>query len=218
MQKIILITLFCCSICCFAQGGRNNKFQLSAGLEYRITPFNFKGDREGATLSSRNVFFNRDLQLGGPSLNIGLDWFFLKNTSIGLVQSFRYDQLFYNSNISPEQQNNTPVYALILDTEIQAKHYFPIKNGDKIFVNLGYNIMNQNTDFSTVHNNSGSEPYLTQDWFRFDAYKIGFGYNYKKLEIGVGLYIIDNPSNIQSTNETSVGMPYLKLNYNITKF
>ncbi len=222
MKKLIFATLLINSIFCFAQHERSRKFQVNAGVEYRITPFNFKGDREGAFLSSRNINFNRDLQLGGLSINIGLDWFFLKNTSFGIVQTFRYDQLYYpfNHNIKNDiYSNNKPLYALILDTELILKHYFPLRNNDKIFVNIGYGIMNQNTDYSTQYYNAQTDiTTISQDWFRFDAYKIGMGYHYKKLEIGAGLYIIDNPSNITSTNETSIGMPYLKINYNIATF
>lgn len=221
MKKTIMILSFISSTFCFAQQKDIRKFQLSAGSEYRITPFNFEGDREGIFLSSRPIFFNRDLQLGGLSINIGLDWFFLKNTSFGINQSFRYDQIFYKTTIQQGSyyNNKLPQNGLILDTELQAKHYFTLKNNDKVFINLGYNIMNQNTDYSTTYQNSeNDELSLSENSFRFDAYKIGAGYQYKKLEIGLGIYVIDNPSNIQATNETSVGMPYLKLNYIFSKF
>jgi hypothetical protein len=219
MKKLIIISSIISSIFCFAQQERNRKFELSGGLEYRITPFNFKDTYDGFYTSSRLANYNRDLQLSGLSLNISLDWFFLKNTSFGLVQSFRYDQLYYQSKFDdPHTSVQKPVYGLILDTEIQLKQYLSLKNGDKLFVNLGYNIMNQNTDYSTTHNYGEDGSYITQDWFRFNAYKIGIGYQYKNLQIGAGTYIVDNPSAFVEFGTSTMGIPYLKINYILGKF
>lgn len=208
-MKKLLIT---CSLLVFFLGNaqENKKFELSAGVEYKITPFNLGKANEIATNQNGVQYANSDDQLSGLSLNVNLNWYFLKNTSIGIGQSFRYAPLFYKN--SSDEGTQSPVYRLLSDTEIQAKHYFNLNNNDKLFVNLGYNFMNQNSDYlhksNTIEKNS----------FNFDAYKIGVGYQYKKFEIGVGTYIVDNPKNFKEYGTSGFGFPYLKLNYVFSKF
>lgn len=218
MRKVIFLLLI--STFCFAQSERSRKFQISSGVEYRITPFDFKTQEDGLIVNPQNANYSRDKQLAGLSINFGIDYFLLKNFTIGLVQSFRYDQIFYQSSFNDEHgKTQLPVYGLILDTELQTKYYFTLKNNDKVFVNLGYNFMNQNTDYSTTYNPDGNgEGFITQDFFKFNAYKIGVGYQYKNLELGIGTYIVENSDTFSDYGNSAFGIPYLKLNYNISKF
>ena len=218
MRKVALFLII--STFCFAQSERSRKFQITSGVEYRITPFNFKKQDDGIIFSPIKANYNRDSQLAGLSLNIGLDYFINKNMTIGLVQSFRYDQIFYQSSFNDEHgKTQLPVYGVILDTELQTKYYFTLKNNDKIFINLGYSFMNQNTDYSTTYNPDGNgEGSITQDFFKFNAYKIGVGYQYKNLELGIGTYIIENSDTFSDYGDSAFGIPFLKLNYNISKF
>ncbi len=223
MKKIIVILSITSSIFCFAQQERNRKFQLSAGAEYRITPFNFKSTYDGAFSSSSPINYNRDLQLSGLSVNIGLEWFFLSKTSFGIVQSFRYDEIYYPARYDdPNLTITRPVSGLIYDTELQVKHYIPLKNGDKLFANIGFNLMNRNTSYTTNYkqtlDDGSTFGVLTTNWFNFNAYKIGVGYQYKNLQIGAGLYVVDNPSAFVDSGTSTMGIPYFKLNYVLGSF
>lgn len=223
MKKSTIILSITSSIFCFAQQERDRKFQLLGGVEYRITPFNFNNTYDGAFISSSPINYNRDMQLSGLSINIGLEWFFLRRTSFGIIQSFRYDEIYYPARFDdPNLTISRPVSGIIYDTELQVKHYFPLKNGDKLFANVGYNMMNRNTSYTINYSTTYDEGYtvntITTNWFNFNSYKIGIGYQYKNLQIGAGLYVVDNPSAFVDSGSSTMGIPYFKLNYIFGKF
>lgn len=219
MKKILIISSLLGVSFCFAQQKHSKKFQFNVGMEYRIIPYDFnsKKNQEIPTTTDSSSPADRDKLTSGLSVNVSLDWFFLKNTSIGIVQSFHSTPLFFQSTLNDANgTSKKPTYGLLLDTEIQAKHYFTLKNNDKLFANLGYSMMNRNSDYTVTTNNNGHS-YTSGRSFQYDAYKIGVGYQYKKMEIGIGTYIVDNSSNIDPFGST-FGMPYLKINYILSKF
>ncbi|MGC4128232.1 MAG: hypothetical protein QM564_01445 [Bergeyella sp.] len=222
MKKFLLNCFLFSAIFCFAQQERSEKFLLSAGVEYKLLPYNFRKSTEGFYWASQLAMYNRDTQLKGFSINIGLEWFFLKNTTVGIVQSFRYNPVFYQSSFSDEHgTTKKPVHSLILDTDIQVKHYFHLKDKEQIFVNVGYGIMNQNTDYSSTYNSPDSPNggnFIADGSFKFAAYKIGFGYTYKNLEIGIGTYIGNNSVVYSDLGSGKFGIPYFKLSYNLARF
>lgn len=129
MKKIVISILLINSIFCFAQQERSRKFKINVGFEYRIVPYFFK-EWEGANLNSALYTYNMSKHLSGNSINFDLEYFFLKNTTVGISQSFRYDELYANLYV-PDVSN--PIYTndthmrFIADTEIQLKHYFQLK-------------------------------------------------------------------------------------------
>ena len=86
-MKKPLILLFLLPLYLVAQNNsREKKFFFNLGAEFRITPIYKSGDQAVAT-----NFINPDLQNSGPVLNIGLDYFFTQNFSVGFKTSVRYD-------------------------------------------------------------------------------------------------------------------------------
>lgn len=220
MKKNLIFVLTTITTFCFAQHERSRKFELDGGLEYRITPFHFKKPYEGFYYEPNNINFNKSEHLSGLSINIGLNWFFLKNTSLGLIQSFRYDDMVYEFSDNQTIQTNSSK-KLIYDTEIHIKHYFQLKNNDKIFATIGYAFMNNNTEYVTKQN-IGNPPIevIYNNFLTFDAIKIGAGYQYKNFESSIGLYFIEKNGfpGPQSDNDIPMGIPFLKLSYKLAKF
>jgi hypothetical protein len=105
---------------------------------------------------------------------------------------------------------NAPHKQFITDTEISLKRYFPLNNSDKIFASFGYSIMNQNTYYTTTtyFNGSTTDYYTSQNWFKFHAYKIGIGYQYKSLEISTGLYIVTMLQTFQISETVHLECPF----------
>lgn len=86
-MKKALILLFLIPLYLTAQNNtREKSFFLNLGAEFRITPIHKSGDQAIAT-----NFINPDLQNSGPVLNIGVDYYFTQNFSIGFKSSVRYD-------------------------------------------------------------------------------------------------------------------------------
>jgi hypothetical protein len=228
MKKVIMFTFIINSILCFAQQERRSKkFKINAGFEYRIVPYFFKNP-EGAFIGSSLYISNMSKHLSGNSINFDIEYFFLKNTTIGISQSFRYDELYtelFPPSIDGPQNYTTDTHMrFISDTEIQLKHYFPLKADDQSIIAVaGYGFMNNNTLFhaSEVVLDENGELLYTRTReidFQFQSYKIGIGYKYKSLEIIAGTYIAEHKHGFELPRETGFGIPFLRLSYNISKF
>ena len=225
MKKLIVFLSIINSVFCFAQQEQSRKFKINAGFEYRIVPYFFK-EWEGAYMGSTLYTYNMSKHLSGNSLNFDIEYFFLKNTTIGISQSFRYDELYtdlYVPDVSNPAYANDTHMRFIADTELQLKQYFPLKKENQSIIAVaGYGFMNNNTLFhaSQVVIDENGEPLYTRtteiDW-QFKAYKIGIGYRYKKLEIIAGTYLVEK-HNFEGFEQTGFGMPFFKLSYNITEF
>lgn len=204
----------------FAQNERNTKFEINAGLEIRITPFHFKDPYQDFYYNPSKIMFNKQEHLSGFALNLGFHWFFLKNTSIGLEQYLRYDDTVFQVPDSPTL-TTSPKKKLMLDSEIVVKHYFNLKNNDKIFALLGYGFMNNNTEYIVTQSFGDPPQNVTyNNYLKYNAIKIGAGYQYKNFESSLGLYFIEKNQfpGPPTDNDIAMGMPFLKLTYKIGKF
>lgn len=121
-MKIRIIIFLLISNFCLAQNEQGRKFELTTGLEYRITPFNFKKLSDELYYSDVEKNFIQSEHLSGISLNISLDWFFFKKMSFGITQSFRYDEMFYEFSEGQSIQVY-PKMKLLADTELTLKYY-----------------------------------------------------------------------------------------------
>lgn len=225
-KRILIFITLCYTAFCFAQSERSRKFKINAGFEYRIVPYFFKSP-EGAYLSYSMYSSNVSKHLSGNSVNVDIEYFFLKNTSIGIAQGFRYDELY--SDLKPPSYNDPQFYAtdthmrFISETEIQLKHYFPLNFDQQALIAVaGYGFMNNNTLFrvsQVVIADNGDLLYTRTGEvdFQYQSYKLGIGYKYKNLEITAGTYLVEK-HNFEGLEHTGFGMPFLKLSYNIITF
>ena len=207
--RLIILVIFPFSIL----NAQTKKIEVNTGMEYRITPFNFKDSQK----YSQEIIYNRDQQLSGLSLVVGLDYEIFRNVKIGLSESVRHDEKYYSNS------ENKTIKGMIYDTQFQIKYLFKIKNLD-LNVFAGYAFMNNNTSYteikvfqSDVNGNPTSYAYGDND-FSFDSYKFGIGYNYKKFNFILGMYITEREHNFSSFGTSAIGMPFLQLNYNVFKF
>lgn len=225
MRKLLLIILVVNSIFCFAQIGRSGKFKLNASYEYRVVPFFYKG-MESYYWTTNQYRYNISRHLDGSSLNLDIEYFFLKNTSFVLTQSVRYDELYADSLLDGSTNNYDDVKKsrLIGDTHLQIKHYFELKNENHSLIGqVGYSFMNFNTSFYVneivgVDENENNIYTRTShiDW-KFNALKIGVGYRYKRFETLLGSYFVSK-HNFEGRTYTGFGMPFIKINYNFLNF
>jgi hypothetical protein len=118
--------------------GSQDKFSFDAGLEYRLTPFNFKSTRT----YSQSVDYNRDKQLSGVSLFLSLDYKVYNRLEVGISQSLRYDEKY----VSPETQKLKK--GMIYDTHLKIKYSLLEKSQIDLSVFAGYSFMNYNTGYS----------------------------------------------------------------------
>ncbi|KEY18718.1 hypothetical protein [Kaistella antarctica] len=225
MKHTLLLLSLLISIFTFGQQTQPEKIKINAGLEFRIVPYFFT-KTDGAYISNYAYTKNVSKHLSGNSVNVEIEYFFLKSTTIGIAQSFRYDQLYTDLPINnrPDYSVTSPKMRFIADTDIQLKHYFPLKKPNQyIIANLGYSFMNNNTSFTVnevLERDINGYPIFGRsgeiDW-QFQAYKIGIGYKYKKIEATVGAYLAEKHS-FEGYTSSGFAVPFLKLNYNITKF
>jgi len=224
INQFIVFSFLGCVNFCLAQTGPDKKFKVDAGVEFRIVPFNFR-NAEGLSTSNQFFLYNRDKHLSGNSINVGIEYFFLKHTTIGISQSFRYDQLYsdYNLNNPNDFSSADQHMRFIADTEVQLKQYIPLKNSNQYLIaNIGYGFMNNNTLFHVTEvyeRNADGQIMFSRSSevdFQFQAYKIGVGYKYKKFEAIIGTYIVEKHNFDDYTS--GFGMPFLRLNYNVLSF
>ena len=105
--RLIILVIFPFSIL----NAQTKKIEVNTGMEYRITPFNFKDSQK----YSQEIIYNRDQQLSGLSLVVGIDYEVFKNVKIGLSQSVRHDEKYYSNS------ENKTIKGMIYDTQFQIK-------------------------------------------------------------------------------------------------
>lgn len=223
-MKQLLIAAILFPVCFFSQVS-DKKFKVNLGYEYRITPYDF-GLGEGAYISNYYYTTNRDNHLSGNSVNLELEFFLLKNTSLGLMQNFRYDELFADINLENGTTSASDMkMRLMSDTGLFLKHYLTLKNEKNAFFGLlGYGFMNNNTTFYPKYllgqdENGNASFAISEVDFKFQSIFIGVGYKYDKFEIMLGNHFVGKASDpFREGYSEGFGMPYVKLNYNVFNF
>ncbi len=225
MNKIVIFFILFLSTYCHSQIGGGNKFKLNAGLEYRVTPYNLKTKE---VIHALEYYYNsnRDTHLSGTSLNLELEYFFIKNTSLGLMQNFRYDELYSDLLYDGNTLESSDIrMRLMSDTGIFVKHYIPLKNeNNTLFGFLGYAFMNNNSSFISkrlLGFDENDKPIFSSGDvnFRFQSIYFGIGYKYKKFEIMVGNHLVGKNSDpFHNWDSEGFGMPFIRLGYNIYNF
>lgn len=202
------------------------KFQVNLGIENRITPYDF-GAREGAYLSDLYFITTRDKHLSGNSINLELEYFWLPNTSVGLMQNIRYDELYADLYLVDDYttSQSSMKKRVISDTGLFLKHYVPLRSQNKAFFGLlGYGLMNNNTSF-TVKRLIGKDSYGNYLYspakidYKFQSIFVGLGYKYNKFEIILGNHFVPKRSDpFREGYSEGFGMPFIRLGYNIYNF
>lgn len=223
MKTLLTIIFLSLSFFVFSQTKEARKGQLffKIGTEYRITPLPYEPWETDPNIALTDI----DLQNSGLAINYSLDYFITKNLSLGLTNSFRYDLLLYNDEISfqdPTGRNGSTKAekTLITDFHFHLDYHFKIFKDSEIFVRVGKSLANRGTDYSTVtpfFDQDGNlvSKSIGQDNFHIQPENFGLGYKKNKVEVMAGV-LTTTVTNYFLSNER-LTIPYLKLSYNLGK-
>lgn len=219
MKKTALFLFLLASLFLFSQ---NNRFEINAGPEFRITPIYKLSDLEA---TPPDVTTNADPHLSGTSVYYLINYKFRKiNSSFGFGQSFRYDLLNYDNSIAigTDYEQHNAVDRFMVDYHFIFTKYFDLRYDWKISAQIGVSFMDRNTDYGeTVVRNYGT-PYQYSYFhtmnYNFTGYAIGMGINRDKFGGNLGIYYTDNHHFTGVGEDNGIIIPYIKLQYNVANF
>lgn len=210
--KKSLIFLFLLPLYLVAQdSSREKNFFFNLGAEFRITPIYNPEDQSVAT-----NFINPDLQNSGPVLNIGIDYYFIHNLSLGFMSSIRYDIITTHVD---ETASNTE-RGLMFGYHFNLNYHFQVfKKGD-LLVGAGLSLLNRNSEYARtrpIMNEEGEaiDSTTSIDNYNFSANRISIGYGKGKSKIMMGIYISRNTKYFEG--KTTFIVPFLSYSFNIVK-
>ncbi|WP_299532401.1 hypothetical protein [Ulvibacterium sp.] len=221
-MRVVLLLLIAPLLACSQRKNEvdyGGQFHLNLGTEYRITPIynvNVLG------LSDSAFFTNLDRQNSGFSFKIGLELFVIKNFSIGLVGSLRYDLLVNEPPDSIDDFSQTVgERRLMLGYHLNLSYYFKLFRKGEAFIGGGISLLNRNSDYTTqevffdeVGNITRTETRTGN--YKFSANKLLIGYNIKRSKICLGIYLTRESPYFQESPTFII--PFIGYNYNIAKF
>jgi len=157
--------------------------------------------------------------LSGTAFNYGFNYHFIKiNSDLKFEQSFRYDNIFFETN-SPSQIHGTiysPVNGLITDFHFIFEKGFRLKNDVNLKFGCGYSFMNRGTDYSSYQQigSIGTEPInaIVPRYFSFSAINFSSGVEKEKIFLTLGGYVADKQQTVQSNKPLIL---YIKLGYKL---
>lgn len=220
MKKLLIIIFLSVPFFVFSQTNETRKGKLffKVGTEYRITPLPYD---EGEMVEDRG-FTNIDIQNSGLAINYSLDYFITKNLSLGFTNSFRYDLLLYNNEVSYDPLNiegsTKAEKTLITDFHFHLDYHFKVFENSELFVRVGKSLANRGTDYSTKksffdQNGSLVVKSISQNHYKFQPENFGIGYKKNKLEVMAG--VLTTTLTEYFLNNERLTIPYLKLSYNL---
>lgn len=198
---------------------RKGNFFFSSGPECRITPTYKPYD----DYSSKGVYVNKDLQNSGLALNIGVDYYFSNDFSIGFKNSFRYDLITSQMNAvgsSPTPSVSQSKKDLLIGYHFNLNYHIHLfKKGD-LLINAGVSLLNRNSEFSVteeITDNDGQVIGTTTSLmdYKYNANKLSLGYGNGRSKFMLGIYITGN-SGYFSDPKTFI-VPFLNYSYDFAK-
>lgn len=224
MKKLLFIILLNIPLLIYSQNieTRKGKLFFKVGTEYRITPLPHDSGQKDTSKGLTNI----DNQNAGFALNYSLDYFVLKNLSLGFTNSFRYDLLLYNDEISFDditrsEGSSKAEKTLIIDYHFYLDYHFKVFKNSEIFVRIGKSLANRETNYSKVNTFFDQDGNLvaksiSEKNFQFQPANYGIGYKKNKLELMAGVLTTTNSEYFLTDERLTI--PYLKLSYNLGKF
>lgn len=217
--RFIIIFLLSFNATVSSQVSGESKFKVSAGIEYRITPY---GIKEGIFLSDFYYITNSGRQLSGVGINLNVEYDIFENISIGLMQNIRKDEVYADINVTNGQimeYNRRFIY----DFGIFTRYYLPLRNDkNKFFGTVGLVFMNNNTRFTakkTTHVFINEIPVLEDSEvnLNFNSLLLGIGYRVNNFDFMLGNYFVSKSSD-PFENSQGLGIPFIRANYTFLKF
>lgn len=216
-MKKSLIPLFVLPLYIVAQNNsREKNFFLNLGAEFRITPIYKPQDQSVAT-----YFINTDLQNSGPVLNIGIDYYFTQNFSVGVKNSVRYDLITTHIDKTGSGGGTAETErGLMFGYHFNLNYHFQIfKKGD-LLVNTGLSLLNRNSEYArteSIFNEEGEVigSTISIDNYNFSANRISIGYGKGKSKIMIGIYISRNTKYFEA--KTTFIVPFLNYSFDVAK-
>ncbi|WP_299128089.1 hypothetical protein [uncultured Winogradskyella sp.] len=191
----------------------NRKGQLffKVSSEYRITPLPY---------DAPNTFpVSLDLQSSGVAFAYTLDYFVLKNLSLGFSNSLRYSYIGADftqiEGVSGSAPSNR---GLIFGFHLYADYHFKIFKKSELFLRLGKSLLNRGTEINTKEpffDNEGNLIVVIGSAFdaAYEPWNFGIGWKKRKLELMLGFYTSSNSEFFDVPEEFIV--PYFKFSYNL---
>lgn len=221
INRIVWTFFIACPFFVFSQKMKNTerkgKFFFSAGPEYRITP-TYKQN----SFSREAIYTNPDLQNSGLALNIGVDYYFSNNFSIGFKNSFRYDLV--TSEIDAVGQPLLGVSEskkdLLIGYHFNLNYHIDLfKKGD-LLINVGVSLLNRNSEFSVteeITDNNGQVVATATSLidYKYSANKLSLGYGNGRSKFMLGIYITGNSGYFLET--TTFIVPFLNYSFDFAK-
>lgn len=216
IRKCLLSILLLLSTLGFAQDlERKGKFFFNVGPEFRITP-TYKLNE----YSTEARFTNPDLQNSGVALNIGVDYYFTDNFSLGFKTSFRYDLINSQEIINNLGQGiSSTEKGLLIGYHFRLNYHFKVfKKGD-LLVSAGVSLLNRNSEYTFVEtfidNNGQVTTASSLTNYAYSANKISVGYGNGRSKLMLGIYITGNSGYF--VKSTTFIVPFINYSFDFGK-
>ncbi|SDQ10885.1 hypothetical protein [Flagellimonas zhangzhouensis] len=217
-MKNLFLILFILPYSILAQNNsREKSFFFNLGAEFRITPIHNSGDQAMAT-----VFVSPDSQNAGPVLNLGVEYYFTKNFSLGFISSIRYDFLTtpIETTVPSDGTYSKIERGLLFGYNFNLNYRFAVfKKGD-LLVGAGWSLLNRNSEYvrtEPIYNEEGqqidSNTFI--DNYNFSANRVSIGYGKGKSKLTMGMYISRNTKYF--SEKTTFMIPFMSYSFDVVK-
>lgn len=223
-MKRLTFLLFLVPVCFYAQQTRlslKGKLRFEIGLEYRITPIYKLDTFSVIPAGDFSSFVNPDLQNAGAGLNLGLEYFFSNNFSIGFLNTIRYDHILNGaSNIEPDYGAGRNTNGILLDYHLSLNYHFKVFEKGNFFISAGFSLLNTNSDFTSKQSffdegNNLIGVVFSDENFSYFASRYEIGYIRNDFKIGLGITSSNNTGYFAETKSFIV--PFVKFSFLLGK-
>lgn len=184
--------------------------------QYRFTPI--FGPQEP---SRAGLAIELNEQNTGAALNYAIDWFVIKNLSLGFSHSLRYDHIlegnidtFGSDDIVTADRN-----GILMDFHLYAQYHLKVFKRSELFVQLGGSLLNVGSAFQIgggALEDNGEITFVSfpEQNANFYAANIGLGWKKKRIAIMGGVYT--SSDTVYFTGDSrGLTVPYFQFSYNI---
>ncbi|MCF1420963.1 hypothetical protein [Mangrovimonas futianensis] len=197
---------------------RKGHLFLKVGPEYRITPLPYN---ENSSPSEPGYLTDIDSQSAGFVLNYSLDYFIIKDLSIGFAHSFHYTLLNTNTYHAEDFGMTKANYRLFMDFHLYLDFHVKVFKTNELFLRAGVSLFNRNSKFGTKQSYYDSDgnyiafSVVNLD-YNYSPNQFALGYKTQKLELLAGVYYSKQTEYFNTPVKFAV--PFVKLNFNLFKF
>lgn len=218
MKKTIILLFLIIATNCFSQIAQERKGKLffKVGSEYRITPLPYDFGKTHPDLRT-----DIDDQNSGVAFHYGFDYFILKNLSLGFNNSFRYDVLVRNDDVTEADFGVKKIdKTVMVGGHLYLDYHVKVFKNSELFARIGKSLLNGGANYvekNTYYDSQGNIAATSYQTNSFQYYTTNFAVGFKKdkVEIIVGMYASKNSEYFEEAE--SLKVPYINFTYTIGK-